>query len=212
MENNNNIDDKKIKMGALEALLFYYGEPIEIEKIARILNEPKDILEKILEEFEKSLEEDISRGICVLKHDKTIELVTKKNFAFILRKIFEEEFDENITPAALETLSIIAYLGPISRGEIDYIRGVNSTFILRNLLIRGLILKKLRPGRKNTYEYVVSHDFLKHLGIKNIEELPDYEKYKNLLSKFHFVEEKKEEEEKSQDNQTLFDNEKEPSV
>src|SRR3972149_1519044 len=90
----------------------------------------------------------------------------------------DEELKEELTPAGLETLSIIAYFGPVSKIKIDYFRGVNSAFILRNLLMRGLI-DRSDKSKEEGYAYSLNFDALKHLGISKIEELPEYEKYKN---------------------------------
>jgi segregation and condensation protein B len=190
----------KEKIGALEALLFYYGEPLSYNDIARLIEVEENYVKEIVEKLKNKLESDEERGLEIIEHNSKVELVTKQKYSHILKKIIEEEFSENITPAALETLSIIAYLGPVTRAQIDYLRGVNSTFILRNLLIRGLILRNLQSGKKNTYEYVVSPDFLKHLGIDKIEKLPEYEKYREILKKFEIERENEEKEIKEEQN------------
>jgi len=84
----------------------------------------------------------------------------------------------------LETLSVIAYNGPIARSTVDYLRGVNSGYIMRNLLVRGLINRRPDPERPYIFLYDVSFDFLKHLGLSKKEELPEYDKYKDLSEKF----------------------------
>jgi len=82
---------------------------------------------------------------------------------------------------------LIAYLGPISRAQIDYFRGVNSSFILRNLLMRGLI-ERVSESADRSYSYQISFDLLKHLGISKIEDLPDYLKYRELSSNYQPLE------------------------
>lgn len=196
----------KEKIAALEALLFYYGEPLTIEKIAFFLGESLENVKLLIEKLASDLKKNNERGLEIIKNGEKVELVTKAEFGHILKKVVEEEFSENITPAALETLSIIAYLGPVTRAQIDYIRGVNSTFILRNLLIRGLIVRNLQPGKKNTYEYAVSFDFLKHLGIKSVEELPEYEKYRAILNNFALGENVNGEEENNNNLNAVFNN------
>ena len=84
----------------------------------------------------------------------------------------------------METLSIILYQGPISRSDIDYIRGVNSQFILRNLLIRGLIERIDNPNDARSFLYKVSINLLANLGINKIEELPEYEQVKKDIDLF----------------------------
>lgn len=113
-----------------------------------------------------------------------IQLATKPDFQKLGEKIIKEEIKENLTPATLETLSIVAYNGPIARSTIDYLRGVNSGYILRNLLVRGLIERYPDPQRPYVFLYNVSFDFLKHLGLAKQEELPEYQKYKDLVETF----------------------------
>ena len=96
----------------------------------------------------------------------------------------KETLNENLTPAALETLALVSYVGPVSRSEIEYIRGVNTAFTLRNLLIKGLVQRSSDPKRGNVYLYKPSLDLLKFLGLPKIEDLPDYEKFKELIQKF----------------------------
>ena len=90
-----------------------------------------------------------------------------------------------MTSAALETISIIAYAGPISRADIEYIRGVNSSFTIRNLLLRGLVERTIDPKRSNAYVYTASFDLIKRLGLSKVEELPDYAKYKQTVLALH---------------------------
>ncbi len=180
---------KKIP-AAIEALLFVYGEPMEIKRIVDILKKRgltqidtrinADIIKESLEQLNQNyLSED--RGLMLIFSDDRVQLATKPDFADLLEDFIKEEFKENLTPASLETLSLVAYLGPLSRVQIDYHRGVNSSFILRNLLIRGLIERFPDPQKGNVYLYQPSFDLLKYLGISKIEELPEYEKFKTIV-------------------------------
>lgn len=182
------MDKEKQKRAAIEALLFYYGEPIEIKRIAKLLEFKEEECSALIDELSASFAAREESGFMLLKNDGKVQIATKTTFSWILKRIGEDEFKEELTPAALETISIIAYLGPITRSVIDYIRGVNATFILRNLLIRGLIGRQLQQGKKNIYEYTVSFDFLKHLGIRSVEDLPEYQKYKHILESFEQME------------------------
>lgn len=164
---------------AVEALLFVYGEPMKIKRIADILKIKENVVEEALKELENGYLAE-NRGLKLVLNDRQAQLATKPDFAVILEDFIKEEFKENLTPASLETLSLIAYLGPISRVQIDYHRGVNSSFILRNLLIRGLIERFLDPQKNNAYLYQSSFDLLKYLGISKIEELPEYEIFQNM--------------------------------
>jgi segregation and condensation protein B len=96
----------------------------------------------------------------------------------------KEELTRDLGKAGLETLSIILYQGPISRANIDYIRGVNSQFIVRNLLIRGLIDRVENPKDARSYIYKTTIDLLSHLGISKIEELPEYEQVRKDIDSY----------------------------
>lgn len=174
VNNSNNI------LPAIEALLFVHGEAMKVGKAAELLGVTEEIVLANL----KSLSEEMktqNRGLdLIISGDKAM-LVTKPELGGIVQKLVKDEFDSELTPAALETLSIVSYLGPITRAEIDYIRGVNSSFILRNLMVRGLINKENKSGN---FVYDITFDFLRHMGVNSREELPDYEKYKGLLRGF----------------------------
>lgn len=176
-------DKLEENLASLEALLFIQGEPITKKRIGKILNLTLEDLEKVLGELQKRLEEG-NRGLSLVLDAEKVQLVTKPKFRNLLESFVKEELSEELTPASVEALSILAYLGPISRSQLDFIRGVNSTFILRNLLIRGLVERSPDPKSPNTYLYSPSFQLLRHLGLKNKEELPEYGKYQELLKNF----------------------------
>ena len=169
-------------LAAIEAILFVYGEQMEIKRIAKLLTQDKAVIKELLKELEQQYLAE-SRGLKLIFSDDKVQLVTKSELASLLENFIKEEFKENLSPASLETLSIIVYLGPLSRAEIDYYRGVNSSFILRSLLIRGLIERYSDPKRANVYLYVSSFDLLKYLGVSKKEDLPDYGKFKEMMLK-----------------------------
>ncbi|MEK7162884.1 MAG: SMC-Scp complex subunit ScpB [Patescibacteria group bacterium] len=175
-------DNQQLKadIAAVEALLFVYGEPISIKKISGIFKIDQTIADNLIKELEEKLKAD-NRGLMLIFSNNQVQLTTKPDFSSILENFIKEEFKENLTPASLETLALIAYLGPMSRVQIDYYRGVNSSFILRNLLIRGLIERLPNPQKNNIYLYQPSFDLLKYLGISKIEELPEYDKFKSII-------------------------------
>lgn len=164
----------------LEVLLFHYGEPVGVKKIMKILRLEKENCEKLIENLTEKLNGSEERGLMLLRKNDEVQLVTKPAFQDIAQELIQEEFKEELSPATVETLAIVAYLGPIPRAKIDYIRGVNSSFTLRNLLVRGLIERNLSE-KGNTYSYGVSFDFLKHMGLTKIDELPEYSKYKDFI-------------------------------
>lgn len=158
----------------IESLIFVAGKPISLKRLAKITNLEKsqvqDILKKLGEEYEEQ-----NRGMRILIRDNTVQLVSTPENGQYVKKLLTEELQENLTRAALETLAIIAYRGPINRSQIEQIRGVNSVYILRNLLMRGLVDRQKSKKDARFWEYQVSFDFLRHLGVKDIKELPEYE-------------------------------------
>lgn len=167
----------------LEALLFIYGEPMSVAKIAKMLRVPEGEAQGTIEALRLELMRT-ERGLALMEHDGTVQLVTKPLFAPFLETLIKEEFTENLTPASLEALTIIAYAGPLTRAEVDYVRGVNSSFIVRALLLRGLVERK-EEKRGHSFVYGPSAALLKHLGVSRIEELPEYEKFHGLLASMY---------------------------
>lgn len=165
----------------IEAILFWKAEPISYKKLSQILEkDEKDIIESVnnLKELLKD------RGITIVQTDAEVTLGTSKSVSGLIEKLTKEELIKDLGKAGLETISIILYQGPISRAEIDYIRGVNSQFIIRNLLIRGLIEKVDNPKDQRSFLYKASINLIAHLGISNINELPDFESVRNDIENF----------------------------
>ncbi|PIR97821.1 MAG: SMC-Scp complex subunit ScpB [Candidatus Colwellbacteria bacterium CG10_big_fil_rev_8_21_14_0_10_42_22] len=175
--------DKKTLKAQLEALLFLHGEPMSISQIAKILKTDQAKLKKALGEMKDALKNE-DRGLSIVLHDEKVQLTTSPELSSLLEHLTKEELDTKLTPANLETLSIIAYLGPCSRALIEHIRGVNSSFILRSLTIRGLIERSPDPERSNAYIYQPTFEFLNHMGISTQDDLPKYEKYRDIVKSF----------------------------
>lgn len=164
-----------------EAILFIHGEPITIEKLARILGSDKTKIREAAEELEQKL---IDTALTLVWKDDTLQLATRPAMAKDMEGLIAEEVSREISRAAAETLAIIAYRGPIIKSEIDYIRGVNASYTLRGLLIRGLIERKTNPKDARTYIYQASIDFLKFLGLSKTEELPEYAEFADKFKQF----------------------------
>jgi segregation and condensation protein B len=111
----------------------------------------------------------------VLEKDGEVMLGTHPEASAIIEQLTKEELNRDLGKAGLETLTIVLYKGPITRAELDYIRGVNSSFILRHLTVRGLVDKVVNPADSRSFLYQPSFEVLQHLGITKKEELPDYE-------------------------------------
>ena len=166
----------------LEALLFWKGEPMALKKIEAILGASKEELEAALSTLETSLS---NRGLKVIRNGDEIEMRTTSEASALIEKLTKEELYRDLGKAGLETLSIILYKSPIKRSEVDYIRGVNSSFIIRNLLIRGLIERITeKEGAGRGFLYKPTIDLLAHLGIAKLEDLPEYATVKAELDAF----------------------------
>jgi segregation and condensation protein B len=176
-------DNDKNNLAAFEALLFIHGEPLTYNKIASVLGIEKEAVDALVNELKTQLEQE-NRGLQVISDREKIQLATKPEFNSILESFVKEEISEDLSAASLEALSIVAYLGPISRAKLEYLRGVNSIVILRSLMIRGLVERFADPAHPATFLYRPTFDLIKHLGIKEREELPQYEKFQELLKVF----------------------------
>ena len=159
----------------LEAILFYKNEPQSIRQLAKLLEKDEAEIKEALGNLQNSLH---NRGICLIIDEKEATLATTPETKELLEKIAKDEMKAEIGKAGLETLAIILYNGPVSRREIDHIRGVNSTFILRNLSLRGLIERDAESLDQRTPKYRGTLNLLAHLGLKNISELPEFESLK----------------------------------
>lgn len=170
-------------MAALEALLFIHGEPIAIKKIGEVLNMSGEEVSAAVAELKEKLKEE-ARGLTLIGDEEKIQLVTKPEFHSILQNFVRSELSEELTAASAETMAIIAYFGPISRARIEYQRGVNSVFILRNLMLRGLVERFPDPQHPQSFLYRPTFEFWKHIGLSCKEDLPEYEKFRELLAQF----------------------------
>ena len=158
----------------IETILFAYGEPISEEKLAKLAKSKKEDIASALEELTRDYE---GKGLSLLRKDDKWCLGTNPENAKFVEDLMKSEFGEELSRAASETASIIAYKGPITRADIEYVRGVNSSFILRSLMMRGLIERIENPKDARSFLYSISFDFLKHLGLTKIEDLPQYAEY-----------------------------------
>ncbi len=163
----------------IEAILFFRGENVSIKNIAKILEKTPAEIEQGIEMLKKRLE---AGALTIVTKDDEIMLATRAEVAPLIEGLVKEEINRDLGKAGLETLSIVLYKGPIARREIDYIRGVNSQFILRNLLVRGLVEKIVDEKGERRFLYRPTFELLQMLSISNISELPEYEKVQEELA------------------------------
>ncbi|MDO8510443.1 MAG: SMC-Scp complex subunit ScpB [bacterium] len=166
---------------AIEAILFFKAEPVRLDDLRKILGTDLPSVKQALESLEKSL---ASRGIRLMSNGEEVTLVTAPEVSELIEKLSKEELSRELSRAALETLSIILYKNPIARKEIDFIRGVNSHFILRSLLIKGLVEKTADEKDQRVTLYKPTLDLFAHLGITRAEDLPLYGRIQSELVAF----------------------------
>lgn len=162
-------------VGKLEAVLFAVAKPVSYAELAKALGtNPKTVQEAVVELTGRHNE--LEGGLRVMDHAGKVSLVTNPAHEEVLRCFVKEDLASELTRPSLETLTVIAYRGPITKPEIEQIRGVNCSLILRNLLMRDMIVEepdeeKLQPI------YRVSETFLRHMGVARAEDLPSYEAF-----------------------------------
>lgn len=170
-----NMNEELTLDNQIEAILFWKGEPQSIKKLALILNTGEEEIKMALQVLKEKI---TGRGVELIFKDDEVMLGTASRLCPIIEKLNKEELVRDLGRAGLETISIIAYRGPIARAEIDYIRGVQSNFILRNLQIRGLIERIENEKDHRSFLYRPTFELLQFLGVSKIDDLPDYEKVK----------------------------------
>jgi segregation and condensation protein B len=160
-------DEDTIGLAArVEALLFASPAPVSIPQLASALNVTPRLVQKAVDDLTQ-------RGLRLQKHRSLIQLTTAPELAGDVEKFLQLESTSRLTPAALEVISIIAYQQPVTRPQIDAVRGVNSDSVLRTLLRYGLIEETGRsetPGRPILYATTV--EFLQQFGIESLDQLP----------------------------------------
>lgn len=162
----------------LEGLLFVVGEDgLTLEQIIEVLSITEDEAKELIRELKKDYEDE-SRGLRIDFLGNRFKLTTKFEHKEYYQKLIENPETNHLSQAALETLAIIAYNEPITRVQVDAIRGVGSTSIMRKLVAKGFIKESGRseiPGRPILYE--TTNEFLDYFGLSSIEELPDVSKF-----------------------------------
>src|SRR3990167_10825015 len=154
----------------IESLLFVAGRPVSLKELHKATGRPEDDIVKVLEELKKAREDS---GIIILEQDKKFLMSSNPEHTTAVKEFLNTDLRQKLTDAAIETLAIITYKQPVSRAEIEAIRGVNSQYTIRLLMMRGLIEKTLHRDNRSNY-YQTTHEFLQHLGITALRDLPDF--------------------------------------
>ncbi len=165
---------KELALAAgIEALLFLVGEPVEVSELVSALRQPRAVVEAGLEELAAACR---ARGIRVQRDGELVQLVTAPEAASLIARFTGRDGSVKLSAAALETLGIIAYRQPVTRGEIEAIRGVNADAVIATLEARGLIQEVGRrdgPGRPVLWSTTL--EFLRFFGLESLAQLPAIE-------------------------------------
>ena len=158
----------------IESLLFISAKPMSVSQLADLLKTDKKVIIKSADELLVDYK-DNQAGVQIIKDGSKYQMVSAPANAKIVQEFIKDETTGELSRPSLEALTIIAYRGPVSKIDLDRIRGVNCALILRNLLLRGLIDGKLDKKKNETY-YTATFDFIRFIGLNDIKELPDYER------------------------------------
>ncbi|OQX87905.1 MAG: SMC-Scp complex subunit ScpB [Candidatus Omnitrophica bacterium 4484_70.2] len=168
------------KEAILEALLFISDKPLSLRELSEVLAEDKEkidgYLKNLAEEYRKR-----EAGIKIIKVAGGFKMCANSQYEEWIKKLSRQRNKKTLSKASLETLAIIAYRQPITRLEIEEIRGVDSTGVITHLLELELITtqgKKEVPGRP--FLYVTTKKFLEHFGLNSLDDLPDLEEFSKL--------------------------------
>lgn len=156
----------------IEAILFAKAEPVARTYLVKVTGKSAGEIDEAIAELSVRLKD--TSGLELVTKDNEVTLGTSPEAAEILKSIREEELSKDLGKAGLETLSIVLYRGPIAKPDIDYIRGVNSGFVLRHLSVRGLVERIPNPKDARTFLYRPTFKLLSHLGLSKVEDLPEY--------------------------------------
>jgi segregation and condensation protein B len=162
----------------IEAVLFYKAVPMKKATIAKLFGVGDEEVGAALKVLQNRLE---SGATTLVMTDDEVELVIAPEFDALIENLRKDELKRDIGKAGAETLAIVLYRSPITRGEIDRIRGVNSSYILRALETRGLIERSNKTQRN---EFIPTTTLMRHLGIQEKTGLSDYANVMNALENF----------------------------
>ena len=165
----------------IEAVLFYKTEPGAKKELCSFLAiSPAEVAGTLARLRERLL----TGATRLIDTGDTVQLASAPEVAHVIEKLRAEELSREIGKAGAETLAIVLYRGPVSRAQIDFIRGVNSSFILRNLQIRGLVERTEHKTHAHSFQYAATPTLYAHLGITHREALPEYAQVANEIDMF----------------------------
>jgi len=166
----------------IEAVIFAANEPVSVEQLARLLDElDGDTVAQLIYELQKEYDAT-GRSFQIVEIANGFQICTRNQYADWIRKFYTTELSSRLTVSALEALAIIAYKQPVTRAEVEEVRGVNSDSVIRTLSERNLVKiigRKQAPGRPMIYG--TTTDFLMHFGLRDLSELPSVDEIEKML-------------------------------
>ncbi|MBU0646328.1 SMC-Scp complex subunit ScpB [Patescibacteria group bacterium] len=158
---------------SIESMLFASAKPTPLSLIKKTLDVSDEVLQEAVADIRTRFNTEES-GIHLVEHDRKLQFVSNPNQSEVLSNFLKQEVSGELTRPQLETLTIIAYRGPITKPEIEQIRGINCSIIIRNLLMRALVEEREDQAKLQPV-YTISTRLLRHLGLTDISQLPDYQ-------------------------------------
>jgi segregation and condensation protein B len=165
----------------IEAFLFTEGGSLSLKRLASLMKMKEADLSPCLDELAKRLE---GHGLTLIRTASEASLAVASDASQSVKSAYQHDLERDIGDAGLEVLAIVLYRGPSTRSQIDYIRGVNTSSTIRNLLARGLLERIGNPEDGREYLYRPTVELLAHLGVRDIKELPEYEKTVREIATF----------------------------
>jgi segregation and condensation protein B len=156
----------------LESLLFVSNKPLTAKALAKLIEREESEVRQALRDLAEARQDS---GVVILEADEGFQMATNSANSTVVKNFLNADLREKLTEATVEVLAIIAYRQPISKAEIEAIRGVNSQYSLRALLMRGLVEKVPNPSDARGNLYQVTTEFLQQLGVTKVEDLADFE-------------------------------------
>lgn len=181
----------------IEALLFSTGRPLTRKELAKMLGQDVGAVDVALSELTSAT----GRGVVVVDDGREVELRVSGTAAPLVEQVRKDEYSREVGRAGQETLAAVLFRGPLTRAEVDFIRGVNSSQTLRTLTMRGLLRKIPNPRDERSFLYEPTTELLSSLGVTSVKELPDYTAVRDKLTALEAAYRQKEQEE----NQTHED-------
>ena len=176
------MEERPELQGVVEALLFAHGEPMTLERLAALMSVGLPEADEAVAALGARLDESPARGLALLRAGASVQLVTHPRHADAVAALLRGEMSQDLGAAAVETLALVAYFGPVARSVIDHVRGVSSAVSLRTLMVRGMV-ERVKGEGKGEHRYQATPDMLREMGITAREDLPDFGELSQLLTR-----------------------------